>query len=147
MISYANAHDEVKRGFEKLGKGNPATQMHLTGLRNEGIGIMSDGMNMQFLNPLGGGLVSVVPNYAGPIYQRGDETTVSGQRKTASFATQSGLKQHPGLIALCSHTGAGVRIDGGGGRADTILVSTANGQNGIVITEGSVCIFSGAAYF
>ena len=146
-MSYANVHDEVKNGFDKKGPGNPPTQMGITGLKNEGLHVMSDGPHMQLLNAVGGGFVSIVQNNGQPIYQQGNETTVPNQRKTASWATQSGITNVASLVGFGHADGGAITIDGGGGRQSTILACTSSGKGSISITDNAISLCVGGTEF
>ena len=137
----ANTPPPVQRGFETKGPLEPPTIQSVMGRRQDGLTIMSNGMNVELMNALGGGFATYVPPYAGPVYKTGEEKDISGQRGTKSFMAGTADTSKPSLVCLCGTDRSGIFIDNGGGRASTVTIATGDGQSGMVFGKGYVAIW------
>jgi hypothetical protein len=66
----------------------------------------------------------------------------TGERGTAFFASGTAKTGRNSITRMCNADGTGVNLVSGGSGKPTILVSTGDGQNGMLITSGFVALYS-----
>ena len=131
----------INNGFESEGPMSPASGIVIHDQVNQGLHIWSSKKNrgVSIKNVRGSGLTILTENEHG----LGDGMEPHpGARKTQDYAAGNGDISKPTLTMLCNADGTGFRMTSGGGTTPVMTLSTADGQNGLMITDGYVALYS-----
>jgi hypothetical protein len=140
-VGKEDTHHEVGNAFKTQKELGPPNMIVFTD--TGGAGVISirgaENCTTQLVGTMGGGLFIISPSKSG----LGDgKSPPQDERGTKSVLTQTGDKSKATLMVLKNPDGTGMTVDSGGGRKQTIHLATGDGQNGILITEGFVALYS-----
>ena len=139
--NYGDTIHEAGNSFVTTGKLGPANMVCLTDTGGGGlISIRGEKTNItSVIGETGAGFTTIVKVPSG----LGDgKSPPDNERGTKHYASGTGKTDRRVITMLKNPNGAGITIDGCGGSADTISMMTANGKNGIVITENRIALWT-----
>lgn len=131
---------EVVNGLNSEGELSGFNQLHATCSGGNGFGAIRGDKwcVVQALGNDGSGFVTACKSPGGGL---GDGTKPpTGERGTSNFMAGT-AKNRETITRMCNGEGTGISIKTGSGKP-TMLLSTGDGQNGILITDGFVALYS-----
>ena len=133
---------EVQNAHKKVGPGEGEAQIWFTNPRGAGIGFAAgEKTDIGGAFSQRGGFMGFLSPSDGKAYPKGDKAP-SNPRGTKSVLSGTADASKPTLMVMKNPDGTGMTCDSGGGRKPTILMATGDGQNGILITDGFVALYS-----
>jgi hypothetical protein len=140
-VKKLNTHHEVGNAFQKEGPLGPPNMIAFTDTGGAGLVSIRGEKNCitTLVGNLGQGLFISSPSKSG---LGNGKSPPSEERGTKHFASGTADVSKPSFIKVSNPDGTGMSFDSGGGRKPTILMATGDGQNGILITDGFVALYS-----
>jgi hypothetical protein len=132
---------EVCNAFLSEGRKAPGNMFALTDTGGAGLVSIRGEKNCitTLVGNLGQGLFISSPSKSG---LGNGKRPPDNERSTKHFASGTADISSSSFVKLSNTDGSMISFDGGGGRKSTILIATGDGQNGMLITDGFVALYS-----